>query len=174
MPGEAFKWMSRIRAVEREYEAIRFATDLLIFAVKDDPSILVGHVRRPEIGTASVRLEGTYVIRVFAEFETALRHFILAFHIRRPRAAETLINRVRDRGHIPQPMTDAVHRVREYRNILVHERLAPVAPVTIRDNSLPLHVSQPSPEHLVIASHQESGIALLVNAPGGVSEPCLS
>ena len=108
-----------------------FATDLLIFAVKDDPSILVGHVRRPEIGTASVRLEGTYVIRVFAEFENVLRHFILAFHIRRPRAAETLINRVRDRGHIPQPMTDAVHRVREYRNILVHERLALVAPVTI-------------------------------------------
>ncbi|MGC8642268.1 MAG: hypothetical protein ACP5XB_20595 [Isosphaeraceae bacterium] len=101
MPDEAFRWMGRIRAVEREYEAIRFATDQLIVALNDDPSILLGQVRRPDIGTASARLEGTYVIRVFAEFETALHHFILAFHIRRPRAAETLINRVRDRGHIP-------------------------------------------------------------------------
>jgi hypothetical protein len=133
MPDEAFAWMVRIKAVEREYGAIRFATDQLIVAVNDDRSILEGQVRRPDIGTASARLEGTYIIRVFAEFETALQHFIRAFNIRRPKATEALVNRVRDRGHIPQADADAVHRVRDYRNVLVHERSQAVPPVTVRE-----------------------------------------
>jgi hypothetical protein len=33
MPDEAFTWMSRIKAVEREYGAIRFGTDRLLLAV---------------------------------------------------------------------------------------------------------------------------------------------
>ena len=133
MPDEAFKWMSRIRAVERGYEAIRFGTDRLMRAANDDLSILAGPVTRPDIIRASERLEGTYIIRVFSEFETALHHFILAFHIRRPRAAEALVNRVRVRGTIPRIFTDPVHWGREYRNVLVHERSRPVAPVTIRE-----------------------------------------
>lgn len=133
MPDEAFNWMTRIKAVEREYGAIRFGTNRLIQAVNEDPAILTGHVRRPDIGSASAHLEGTYIVRVFSEFETALQHFIRAFHLRRPRAVEPLINRVRDRGRIPQSVTDAVHRVREYRNVLVHDRLQPITPVTIRE-----------------------------------------
>lgn len=133
MRNEAFTWMSRIKAVEREYGAIRFATDRVLLAVNDDPSILAGKVRRPDIATAAGHLEGTYIVRVFSEFETALQHFRLAFHFRKPRGAEALVNRVRDRGRIPQPVADAVHRVREYRNVLVHERSTPVPSVTIRE-----------------------------------------
>jgi hypothetical protein len=133
MPDEAFNWMGRIKAVEREYGAIRFGTNRLIAAVNDDPSILQGQLARPDITTASSHLEGTYIVRIFSEFETALHHFIRSFHIRKPRGTEPLINRVRDRGRIPQPDTDAVHRVREYRNVLVHERSKPVAPVTARE-----------------------------------------
>ncbi len=133
MPHEAFNWMGRIKAVEREYGVIRFGTERLIVHVTDDPSILEELVRRPDIAPASARLEGTYIIRVFAEFETALQHFCRAFHIRKPRGTEALINRVRDRGHIPQPDTDLVHGVRDYRNTLVHERTRPATPVTIRE-----------------------------------------
>ena len=103
MPDEAFNWMSRIKDVEREYGALRFGTDRLLMAVNDDPSILESHVRRRHIATASIHLEGTYIVRVFSEFETALQHFIRAFHIRKPRGAEALVNRARDRGHIPRP-----------------------------------------------------------------------
>jgi hypothetical protein len=133
MPSEAFLWMGRIKAVEREYLAIRFGTDRLLVAVNDDPLILKGQVERPDIATASMHLQGTYIIRLFSEFDTALLHFVRSFHIRKPRGAQALINRVRDRGHIPQPATDAVHRVREYRNVLVHDRSTQVAPVTIRE-----------------------------------------
>jgi hypothetical protein len=66
MPNDAFNWMGRIKAVEREHGAIRFGTDRLIAAVNNDPSILEHQVRRPDIGTASARLEGTYIIRVFS------------------------------------------------------------------------------------------------------------
>lgn len=133
MPDEAFNWMTRIKVVEREYQAIRFGTDRLRAAVNSDPSILKGHLGRPDINTASIHLEGTYIVRVFSEFETALQHFIRAFHIRKPKGAEALVNRVRGRGRIPQADTDAVHRVREHRNVLVHERSKPVTPVTIRE-----------------------------------------
>jgi hypothetical protein len=133
MPNEAFKWMGRIKAVEREYGAIRFGIDRLLLAANNDPAILEGQVRRPDIYKASERLEGTYIVRVFSEFETALQHFIRAFHIRKPGSTESLVNRVRDRGHVPQSITDAVHRVRDYRNVLVHERTEPAAPVTLRE-----------------------------------------
>jgi hypothetical protein len=133
MPNEAFNWMGRIKAVEREYKVIRFGTDRLIVAAKDDPAILKGAVMRPDINTASAHLDGTYLVRVFAEFETALRKFTSVFHIRRPGSTEALVNRVRDRGHVPQLETDAVHRVRDYRNLLVHDRLGNVGPVSIRE-----------------------------------------
>jgi hypothetical protein len=133
MPDEAFNWMGRIKAVEREFGAIRFGTDRLLAAVNDDPAVLEGRVRRPDIRTASAHLEGTYIVRVFSEFETALQHFIRDFHLRRPGNTTSLVNRVSDRGRIPQTHTDAVHRVREYRNVLVHDRSDPVAPVTIRE-----------------------------------------
>ena len=133
MPNEAFTWMGRIKAVEREYGAIRFGTDRLLVAVNENPGILTNLVRRPDIRRASERLEGTYMVRVFSEFETALQLFIRAFHIRKPGGTEALINRVRDRGRIPQNYTDGVHQVREYRNVLVHERTIPAAPVTIRE-----------------------------------------
>jgi hypothetical protein len=133
MPGEALNWMVRIKDVEREYGAIRFGTDRLLAAVNDDPSILKGQVSRAHIKTAAQRLEGTYIVRVFSEFETALQHFIRAFHIRKPKGAEALVNRVRVRGRIPQADSDGVHRVREHRNVLVHERSEPIPPVTIRE-----------------------------------------
>ncbi len=133
MPNEAFTWMGRVKAVEREYRVIRFGTDRLLIAVNENPVLLEKPLRRPDIHTASNHLESTYIIRIFSEFETALQLFTRAFHIKKPRGAEQLVNRVRDRGHIPQPVTDDVHRVRDYRNAVVHARSLPVASVTIRD-----------------------------------------
>lgn len=133
MPDEAFNWMGRIKAVEREYQATRLGTDRLITAVNADPTILSSLVRRPDIHTASDHLEGTYLVRVFSEFETALQHFSRVFNIRKPGSTEALINRVRDRGHIPTADADSVHRVRDYRNDLVHDRAETADPVSIRE-----------------------------------------
>ncbi|QVL31487.1 hypothetical protein KIH39_21980 [Telmatocola sphagniphila] len=133
MLNEAFDWMTRIKAVEREYGAIRFVTDRLLEEMTVNPAILGNRIIRRDIVTASSHLEGTYIVRIFSEFETALQHFIRAFHIRKPRGTEPLINRVRDRCRIPQADAEAVHKVREYRNILVHERTKFVVPVDMRE-----------------------------------------
>src|SRR5438132_310720 len=63
MPDQAFSWMRRIKAVEREYGAIRFGTDRLIVAVNDDPSILEGQVARRDIGTGGFGPCGQWVLR---------------------------------------------------------------------------------------------------------------
>lgn len=132
MPGEAFKWMGRIKAVEREYKAIRFSTDRLLAALDTDSAILAGEVERHDVATAAANLEATYIIRVFSEFESGLQHFVRAFRIARPRGAEALVNRVAVRGRIPHDQTDAVHLVRELRNLLVHEHARRVARLSIR------------------------------------------
>ena len=75
-----------------------------------------------EVREALNRLEGTYIIRIFSEFEGCLQFHltrVLGFtHI--PRTAEAMINRVALREHIPDPIRLAAHQVREYRNSLVH------------------------------------------------------
>jgi hypothetical protein len=138
MPDEAFIWMGRIKAVEREFRVIRFGTDRLLAAVTDDPSLLERQLKRLDVTTASRQLEGTYVIRVFSEFETALIHLIRALKVSTVRGTEARINRVRDRGRIPQAITADVHKVREYRNSLVHERSTQANPVSIRESTADL------------------------------------
>jgi hypothetical protein len=133
MPGEAFTWMSRIKDVEREYNAVRYATERLLADLAKDPSILTDQVAPRHIEAASRRLEGTYIVRIFSEFETALGQFLRAFSIRKPKTTEALVNRVRTRGRIPQAETDAVHVVRDYRNVLLHERSRAARDVTLRE-----------------------------------------
>jgi hypothetical protein len=74
-----------------------------------------------DIRVVSDRLEGTYLIRIFAEFEVGLRHFWHAAKATNP-PEESLINGIRRLRHIPQGLTDPVHSVRKYRNALVHDR----------------------------------------------------
>lgn len=132
MPGEAFRWMRRIKAVEREYEAIRFSADRLLAALDTDPANFAGEIKRHDVATAAANLEATYIIRVLSEFESALQHFVRASGKARPQGAKALVNRVAARGRIPDAQTDAVHQVRELRNVLVHQHAQPVARLTIR------------------------------------------
>lgn len=133
MPNEAFAWGTRIKAVEREYVVARFATDRLDQQARDDPAVLQGDLRLRDIRMLADRLEGTYILRAFAEFEQGLRNYLRAFRIRVPKNAEPLINRVRDRAHIANDDAASVHAVRLYRNTLIHDDAEPAPPVSIRD-----------------------------------------
>lgn len=133
MHSEAFDWGTRLKDVEREYNTARLAMDRLNQHAKDNPGVLTGDLRYKDIGMASERLDGTYVVRLFAEFETALRHFMRQFQYREPRNAEALVNRVKDRGGISDDHVRNVHAVREYRNMLVHDRATPASEVSIRN-----------------------------------------
>lgn len=119
-----------MKAVEREYAAIRQAADRFLAKIHQDPTLIQGDLRPRDFARASEKLEGTYLIRLFAEFETGLRQFWATVRTTRPRT-EHLINQIAGmRGVSTDDLGDA-HEVRNSRNALVHEREAPGGPVSI-------------------------------------------
>ena len=115
------QWQSRIKAVEREYVAMRQAADRFQQATLADPTILKLNLRHGEITVASKNLEGTYIIRLFAEFETGARQYWAANWDTDPKTSD-LLNGLAARRGVPDTQRDNAHSVREYRNALVHER----------------------------------------------------
>jgi hypothetical protein len=116
-----YEWQSRIKAVEREYMAMRQAADRFLKAAIQDPTILRRSLRYGEIAIASRMLEGTYVIRLFAEFETGARQCWGANWTTEPKTTD-LLNGLAARCGIPDTQCENAHLVRDYRNNLVHER----------------------------------------------------
>jgi len=100
---------------------MRQAADRFLQAALDDPTILRGNLRHGEIVVASKNLEGTYVIRLFAEFETGAREYWGANWDTYPKTVD-LLDGLAARCGIPDPQRDNAHLVRDYRNALVHER----------------------------------------------------
>lgn len=115
------EWQSRIKAVEREYFAVRQAAEHFRKAVQDEPGLLRENLRPRDILAASGKLEGTYIIRLFAEFETGARQFWAASRGTEPRTAD-MIDGLAARHAISETVRDNAHLVREHRNALVHER----------------------------------------------------
>jgi hypothetical protein len=70
------RWIERICDVEREYKAARFAMDLLAERLQANPAQPGAEDKewtaRDAKNTAE-NLEATYLIRLFAEFESGLR-----------------------------------------------------------------------------------------------------
>src|SRR2546421_11554335 len=111
------EWQSRIKAVEREYLAMRQAADRFQQAAMDDPTILLEDLRHREIVMASRNLEGTYIIRLFAEFETGARQYWNANWETDPKTAD-LLDGLAARCGIADTQRDNGHLVRNYRNSL--------------------------------------------------------
>ena len=114
-------WQSRIKAVEREHSAVRQAADHFRETTASDPNILRGDLRHRDVVAASNNLEGTYVIRLFAEFETGARQYWSAIWNTEPRTVDLLVG-LAARCYIPYEQLENTHAVRKYRNSLVHER----------------------------------------------------
>lgn len=129
MPSK-FEWLDRIKAVEREYSATRFAVERLLEAARYDPSAWGHEFRSHDLDTAWTRLEGTYLIRLFAEFEASLRRFWATRKATTPPAGD-LLNGVGARCRTPHDQLSNAHHVRDYRNSLVHEQEVGTKPVPI-------------------------------------------
>ena len=132
MSSNKFEWLTRVKAVEREHVAVRYATDYLVNAVHHDPTILDRDLRVRDVKEAVEQLEGTYVIRLFAEFETSLRTFwIVSRGNDPPSRTRDLLDGIGARRKVPHDTIENAHAVREYRNALVHEREDTVQPLPI-------------------------------------------
>jgi hypothetical protein len=132
MPHNKHEWHPRIKAVEREYRAMRLASDRLLAEARHDPTILRGDLELRDIANASKRLEGTYIIRLFAEFETGLSLFWpTARGTDPPSRTRDLIQGVAATRRVPNDERANVHLVCEYRNLLIHQRDEEVDPISI-------------------------------------------
>jgi hypothetical protein len=132
MPFDPLEWPSRIKAVERECLALRFAVNYFSNQLVKDHSLLQANLDRRDFRTASELLEGTFIIRLFAEFETGLRQYWTGVRKSQPQVRQ-LINRIASRCRIPNDDVESVHQVRTYRNYLVHDREGESEPISIRD-----------------------------------------
>ena len=108
----------RSRPIEREYVSMRLAADRLLEDARRDPKVLGREIDLRHIVGASVRLEGTYVIRLFAEFETGLRLYWATIRETEPPTQHLLDGIAARRAITPERLASA-HAVREYRNSLV-------------------------------------------------------
>ena len=132
--------MSRIlihnlAAVQQEFGAARAA---LSYAEKQwaqatEDALLRG-VSRSQVTAALGKVEQTYLIRLFSEFEAMLKAYLDSRKEIVPSKAYDLINKVakRQRANVPDDKRDAVHLVREYRNAVVHAQGGGAAAVSFR------------------------------------------
>lgn len=127
------EWQERIRAIEREYLAARKAVDDFIRALELGTGELPPNTKLRDVHAMSDTLEGTYLIRLFAAFESGLRGFWRTVKKDTTPVATDLINGVAARRSIPDDMRDDVHEVRRYRNSLIHDIDSESDPVTMVD-----------------------------------------
>ncbi|HLN33586.1 MAG TPA: hypothetical protein VK395_38020 [Gemmataceae bacterium] len=136
--AERQAFIDRVKGAERESYVVAAAV------AHYRPFALVGDAQLPtrtsprDLVAAADQVESTYLIRMWAEFETALRSY--RRHITRDPddriSTRNLIDwtaGVKQGRAISADVRDDVHEVREYRNFLVHERddQAPPAAVAI-------------------------------------------
>ncbi|GAC1335116.1 MAG: hypothetical protein NVSMB14_02410 [Isosphaeraceae bacterium] len=108
------RWHERIKAVEREFLAARFAVERLSAAVVRDPRVLGSGPTPRDLESAVRNLDGTYLIRLFAEFEIGIRSLWKSIRPRTRPPVEVLLARIADRFGISARILEAAQRVRLY------------------------------------------------------------
>jgi hypothetical protein len=115
--------IERISAVLQEYLAAKTASDLLTVQTDVNPNYGRDHGWEPRAGLAFTdNLEATYIIRIYAEFEAALRDYWLTYRgqTTRPKMYQ-LVNQAIPDQRFSQDLIDNADDVRIYRNSLVHD-----------------------------------------------------
>jgi hypothetical protein len=113
-------WLERIKAVWREYLVASQAVDDFTAALEQSQSTLPPNTKVRDATAMADNLEGTYLIRLFAAFESGLRSYYTTLKETTPPSTD-LIDSIAARRNVPDDLRDEVHQVREYRNNLVHE-----------------------------------------------------
>jgi hypothetical protein len=134
MPNNRFDWHEHIKEIEREYNAVRFALDRLISVAKAGELALDREARKV-LPDADRDLQGTYIVRLFASFEAALRSYDRAKYNdpNRERRAALLIDSIGGRRWlgISSNVREDAHLVRNVRNYWAHEKDELPASLTI-------------------------------------------
>ena len=132
MPIRRDQWQTKVKAVERDYLSASWAMDAFIQSADQNVLLVKPGLRIVDFKKSREGLEGTYLIRLFVEFEVSLRTYWTSLRNTHP-PMKVLIDRLGSRFKVPfDPLRDT-HQVREYRNSLVHELDEDVAFVAIEN-----------------------------------------
>ena len=117
--------------LEAEYRAAVLAVDDLLQRARRDPSVLrVASVTLAHVRACQANLEDTYLVRMFAVFEEALRDVRRLIYGRAgPVSTYALIQQCASRQHVREDDRANAHAVRDFRNTVVHGGAA--RPVTL-------------------------------------------
>jgi len=126
MPSRRFDWHEHLSSVAREYAATRLAVDRFQANIVAEPDLVPEKSKlRKGLRNADANLEGTYIVRLFAAFEAALRSYDRAQHHDPTRAsdASTLIDQIGGRHgcRIDAIVRQHAQEVRRVRNYWAHE-----------------------------------------------------
>lgn len=126
MLNRRFDWHEHIKDIEREYQTARLAVDRLKQQVAVSPEMFSGSMElRPNLRATDNNLEGTYLVRLFAAFEAALRSFDRARHDDGTRTLDAAVLIDSTAGRRGQGISTAIrsraHEVRLVRNYWAHE-----------------------------------------------------
>ena len=150
--------INRLRSIRDDFEAARASVKYISAAWPQlHGEIAVRGLELKQFRHALLRMEETYMVRLFSEYEGMLREYLSAARPGRPlrrTPAEVLINSVALRLHInddirdsaddirdsaddirdsADDIRDSAHDVRHYRNALVHSAGAGAATVNFQD-----------------------------------------
>lgn len=136
MPSHRYEWHEHIVDVVREFKLVRTALDRFQADIVATPKILLRDSgARRHLHRAHENLEGTYIVRLFAAFEAALRSYARSRHKipQRTADASTLIDQIGDRSGrgIETDIRQRVQEVRRVRNFWAHESDVDPGPMTI-------------------------------------------
>ena len=113
----------QLESCESRYKAARAATTYFLRACQSDPSHLssAAGFRVRDIRDCHDDLEHTYLIRMFTIFEATLRAFWKHHFGRKSRPRVSLLmDRIAARSYMRSDHLHIAHKVREFRNTLVH------------------------------------------------------
>ncbi|WP_337173679.1 hypothetical protein [Paludisphaera sp.] len=137
MPYRRSDFHERVAEVWGEYKATRAAVDRLRAALQAAPDLanLLERPARDNLKAAHLNLEGTYIVRLFAAFEAALRSYDRSRHgdPGRRTDASVMIDQIggkRYRG-ISKADRERAHAVRRVRNYWAHESDVDPGPMSV-------------------------------------------
>lgn len=112
----------RIKQVKSRYETARQTVNMLISLVKQQPQYLYdNNLSLMELQALEEELHSVYFIRMFACFESSLRHYWRTSVKNTKPQTKQLLSSIAGRRGVPQDTLGVVHEIREFRNFLIHE-----------------------------------------------------
>jgi hypothetical protein len=129
-----------IKQVKDRFETALQIVNVLIGMVIEQPELLyTHHLNLAEMRALAAELEDLYFTRMFACFESGLRHFWrTTIRNTKPRT-EHLITSIAARVGVPQDTLDTVQEIRNFRNYLIHEEHEVQKRFTMDEASGPLN-----------------------------------